>query len=407
MQIIIINGAIRTHKEEFDDDEFQEQEKASAPRNVVCQNFGRRILVLFGASSTAARRKAYTYLHVESNDFECDNDGLHNIAETRGKSGGEENEMESLTDHDHDVESFGVRANSSFDVMCLDTHQNGELPVSPPNNSSATSRRRKRSGFGDEDENDYSANTIQLKILIPDGLSNKSKSSDAANRIEDDIDEDDDDENMLGNGLPKSDSHDVSLGKARNDGSSPRTRVPWDPKPPDTCEVNVHGPVISLRVSIAWLLIMTLCISAMSDILVDTIDGFAGAMHLSEVFTSMVIIPFFSNVAEQVSAFLFAYRNEMDLCVGVTVGSAIQIATFVLPGSVVVGMLLDRNMTLYFHSFETVCLFFGVVVVAAILQNGTTNWLVGAMLVGIYIMFAAGIWFHEKEVLNVDADTSP
>lgn len=135
---------------------------------------------------------------------------------------------------------------------------------------------------------------------------------------------------------------------------------------------------LSMRVAVTWLFIMTLCISALSDILVDTIDGFAQRVKLSEVFTSMVVIPFFANIAEQVSSFLFAYRNEMDLCVGVTIGSAIQIATFVLPGSVLIGMFLDRSMTLYFHGFETVCIFFGVVVVGSILQGGTTNWLVGA-----------------------------
>jgi Ca2+/H+ antiporter len=166
-----------------------------------------------------------------------------------------------------------------------------------------------------------------------------------------------------------------------------------------------HGPLISMRVGIIWLFVITLCISAMSDILVGTIDGFAERMNLSQVFTSMVVVPFFSNVAEQVSAFLFAYRNEMDLCVGVTIGSAIQIATFVLPGSVLIGMFMDRPMTLYFHSYETACLFFCTVVVAAVLQGGTTNWLVGAMLVGIYIMFAAGIWFHEIENLTVNADS--
>lgn len=138
------------------------------------------------------------------------------------------------------------------------------------------------------------------------------------------------------------------------------------------------GPLISMRIGIFWLFIVTLCISALSDILVDTIDGFAERMHLSEVFTSMVVVPFFSNVAEQVSAFLFAYRNEMDLVVGVTIGSAIQIASFVLPGSVLIGMVMDRSMTLYFRGYETVCMLFGVVVVGAVLQGGTTNWLVGA-----------------------------
>lgn len=164
------------------------------------------------------------------------------------------------------------------------------------------------------------------------------------------------------------------------------------------------GPLISLRVGIAWLFIITLCVSAITDVLVDTIDGFAVRMRISEVFTSMVIIPFFSNVAEQVSAFIFAYRNEMDLCVGVTVGSAIQIATFVLPGSVLIGMAMDRSMTLFFRGYETVSLFFGVVVVAAVMQGGTTNWLVGIILIGVYIIFAAGIWFHEVENLSIDAE---
>lgn len=165
------------------------------------------------------------------------------------------------------------------------------------------------------------------------------------------------------------------------------------------------SPQMSFRVGIVWLFIITLGISAMSDILVDTIDGFARRLHISEVFTSMVIVPFFSNVAEQVSAILFAYRNEMDLCVGVTVGSAIQVAAFVLPGCVIIGWLVDRSMTLYFHAYETVCLLLSVLVVAAVLQGGTTNWLVGATCVSIYVMIATGFWFHSLEDLSVDAES--
>jgi calcium/proton exchanger cax len=39
----------------------------------------------------------------------------------------------------------------------------------------------------------------------------------------------------------------------------------------------------------------------------------------------------------------------MDLCVGVTVGSAVQIALFVLPGSVLIGWAMDRSMSLFFR----------------------------------------------------------
>lgn len=174
----------------------------------------------------------------------------------------------------------------------------------------------------------------------------------------------------------------------------------------DISSSNNNEPLLSMRTGIFWLFVVTMCISAISDVLVDTIDGFAQRMQLSQVFTSMVIIPFFSNVAEQVSAVIFAYRNKMDLCVGVTVGSAIQIATFVLPGAVLMAAFMDRSMTLYFHSYETVCWFFCTVVVGAVLQNGSTNWLVGACLVGIYIMFAAGIWYHEIENLSIDAEST-
>lgn len=153
-----------------------------------------------------------------------------------------------------------------------------------------------------------------------------------------------------------------------------------------------------------WLLIITLCISSMSDILVDTLQGFAQRSKLSQVFTSLVIVPYFSNIAEQVSAVLFAYRNEMDLCIGVTVGSAIQIGALIMPGSVLIGMFMDRSMTLYFHGYETMCYFSAVLMVAGIVQVGTTNWLVGMTMIGIYVMMAAGFWVHESEDLSIDAE---
>lgn len=142
----------------------------------------------------------------------------------------------------------------------------------------------------------------------------------------------------------------------------------------------------------------------MSDILVDTLEGFAKRSNLSEVFTSLVVVPYFSNIAEQASAILFAYRNEMDLCVGVTVGSAIQIGSMVMPGSVLIGMWMDRSMTLYFHGYETMCYLLAVLFVAAVIQTGTTNWFVGVTMIGLYIMMAAGFWVHETEDLSVDAE---
>jgi len=173
----------------------------------------------------------------------------------------------------------------------------------------------------------------------------------------------------------------------------------------------IHAPLnpmkeaqIPFRAGIIWLLAITLCVSAMSDIIVQTIDGFAERSKLSQVFTSLVIVPFFSNIAEQTSAILFAYRNEMDLCVGITVGSAIQINLFVLPGCVLIGFFINRSMSLFFQGFETMSLVMGVLVVTSVLQGGSTNWLTGVFCIGVYFMIATGFWFHCVEDLSTDEE---
>ena len=112
------------------------------------------------------------------------------------------------------------------------------------------------------------------------------------------------------------------------------------------CKLLGQDAPMSLRMGLVWLAIITFSISIMSDVIVDSIGGFVGRSNISEVFTSVIILPYFSNIAAQVSSIIFAYRNKMDLCIGITVGSAVQIAQFVLPGCVIVGWFMDRPMTL-------------------------------------------------------------
>jgi Ca2+:H+ antiporter len=160
------------------------------------------------------------------------------------------------------------------------------------------------------------------------------------------------------------------------------------------------GPWMTLRTSLLWLGLITCAISSLSDVIVDTIDGFAYRSKLSEVFTSIIIIPFFSNIAEQVSAVIFAFRNKMDLCIGVTVGSAAQVALFILPGTVLVGWYMDRPMSLYFQGYEVCCLLLSVICVGSVLQGGSTNWMSGFICIGIYWMIASGFSFHVDERLS-------
>ena len=49
-----------------------------------------------------------------------------------------------------------------------------------------------------------------------------------------------------------------------------------------------------------------------------------------------IIIPIVGNAAEHAAAIIFAHKNKMELSLGIAVGSATQIALFVVPMCVVI-----------------------------------------------------------------------
>ena len=69
------------------------------------------------------------------------------------------------------------------------------------------------------------------------------------------------------------------------------------------------------------------------------------------------------NAAEHVTAVVVSYKNKMDLAIGVSLGSSMQIALLVTPFLVILGWIIGQPMTLHFETFETVVFFLSVLVV--------------------------------------------
>lgn len=88
-----------------------------------------------------------------------------------------------------------------------------------------------------------------------------------------------------------------------------------------------------------------------SNVLVDAITGAAEDYHISSVFICAVLIPIAGNAAEHGAAVIFAYRNQMDIALGIALGSATQVLLFVLPVCVLLGWVEDQPMTLYFQPY--------------------------------------------------------
>ncbi|KAK7583479.1 hypothetical protein V3481_012767 [Fusarium oxysporum f. sp. vasinfectum] len=147
------------------------------------------------------------------------------------------------------------------------------------------------------------------------------------------------------------------------------------------------------------LVAVTVFISFCADYLVGSIDSIAKDAHTSKSFIGLILIPIVGNAAEHATACVMAVRNKMDLATGVAIGSSIQIALLVTPLLVVLGWAINVPMGLNFNIFETVIFAVSVLVVMATVQDGKSNYLEGAMLVGLYIIIALTFWAIPTGVL--------
>jgi len=57
-------------------------------------------------------------------------------------------------------------------------------------------------------------------------------------------------------------------------------------------------------------------------------------------------------------------------------------------------------MTLHFETFETVVFFLSVLVVTYVIQDGKSNYLEGAMLLGLYIIIALAFLVYPDDAVD-------
>jgi len=149
---------------------------------------------------------------------------------------------------------------------------------------------------------------------------------------------------------------------------------------------------ISLSFSIILLSIVTLAISFCAEYLVDSIEGISENWNLSRSFVGLILLPIVGNAAEHVTAITVALKNKMDLAIGVALGSSMQVALMVIPFLVIVGWIINVNLSLVFTLFETMCIFTSVLIVNQLINDGKSNWLEGCMLLAAYAIIAAAYW---------------
>ncbi|OOQ88270.1 Vacuolar calcium ion transporter [Penicillium brasilianum] len=146
------------------------------------------------------------------------------------------------------------------------------------------------------------------------------------------------------------------------------------------------------------LIVVTILVAICADYLVGSIDSIVEKTGMSKTFIGLVLIPIVGNAAEHVTAVVVAYKDKMDLAIGVAIGSSLQIALFVTPFLVILGWIMGIEMTLHFQTFETVAFFISGLVVTLLIQDGKSNYLEGGMCLGMYLILALAFYVYPDDV---------
>jgi Ca2+:H+ antiporter len=140
-------------------------------------------------------------------------------------------------------------------------------------------------------------------------------------------------------------------------------------------------------------------ISVLADFIVDAIKPAAEEMHLYETFITSIIIPNVANAPEHAVAIIFALKGKLNTSIAISVGSAAQIASFILPLAILIGWGLDVSLSLQLPSLEVNALLVSSIVATTLLAGGASTWATGSLLILTYGLVVGG--FYTVPVLHI------
>lgn len=143
---------------------------------------------------------------------------------------------------------------------------------------------------------------------------------------------------------------------------------------------------LSPLTAVVVLFAITVAIGMSAEYLVGSIDDIVDEFNINKTFIGLIILPTVGNIAEHITAIRAASKNKMDLAICVALGSSLQVALLVTPLLVILGWLIDQPMSLCFAPFDTVVFFLSVLVMTGLISDGDSNYLEGAMSVGMYVL---------------------
>lgn len=131
-----------------------------------------------------------------------------------------------------------------------------------------------------------------------------------------------------------------------------------------------------------------------SDWFVEALTPTMDALGISEAFAGLVIVAIAGNAVENVVGIQLAAKNQADYALQIILQSPLQVALLVAPVLVLAAPLVGAaTFTLVFSPLLLGVLLLAVVLVLFVVFDGTSNWVEGVILVGLYACIAASFWW--------------
>ena len=131
-----------------------------------------------------------------------------------------------------------------------------------------------------------------------------------------------------------------------------------------------------------------------ADWFVDALEPAMASFGMSEAFAGLIVVALAGNSIEQLAGVRAAARNKPDLSLSLILNSALQIVLFLTPVIVLLSFFVAPTpLTLIFSPLLLGSLMVTVILLFVIVADGEANALEGAMLLGLYAIIAAAVWW--------------
>jgi Ca2+:H+ antiporter len=153
------------------------------------------------------------------------------------------------------------------------------------------------------------------------------------------------------------------------------------------------GPAWKPGVALGVLGVTAALLAVLSEQLVGAIDPFIEQFDLTPFFVGVILIPTIGNLSEHLVGVQLAWKNHVDFSMAVSIGSSQQVALFVAPLLVILGLVVNQPMTLVFAPLEIAAVAVAALIAVVISHDGESNWLEGATLFGVFVILAVSFFF--------------